>query len=52
MIGVAGLLRGAFWAATTEVWSPIDEAHHYGFVASLAEGHGIPTVGKDVMPIE
>jgi hypothetical protein len=52
VIGVAGLLRGAFWAATTEVWSPIDEAHHYGFVASLAEGHGIPTVGKDVMPIE
>ena len=49
---MVALLRGMFWATTTEVWSPIDEAHHYGFVASLAHGHGIPTVGKDVMPVE
>jgi len=51
-IALVGLLRGLFWVATTEVWSPIDEAHHYGFVQSLATGHGIPTVGKDVMPVE
>ncbi len=51
-IAAVGLLRGLFWVATTEVWSPIDEAHHYGFVQSLATGHGIPTVGKDVMPVE
>lgn len=51
-IAGVGLLRGLFWVATTEVWSPIDEAHHYGFVQSLATGHGIPTVGKDVMPVE
>jgi hypothetical protein len=51
-IAAVGLLRGVFWVATTEVWSPIDEAHHYGFVESIATGHGIPTVGKDVMPIE
>ncbi len=51
-IAAVGLLRGGFWVATTEVWSPIDEAHHYGFVESLATGHGIPTVGKDVMSVQ
>ncbi len=51
-IGVVGLLRGLFWVGATETWSPIDEAHHYGFVQSIATGDGIPTVGKDVMPIE
>ncbi len=52
VIGLVGLLRGLFWVAATETWSPIDEPHHYGFVQSLATGHGIPTVGKDVMPVE
>ncbi len=51
-IGLVGLLRGLFWVGATEVWNPTDEAHHYAFVASLAEGDGIPTVGKDVVPVE
>lgn len=43
------LARGGYWALTTEVWSPIDEAQHYAYVESLATGHGIPTVGRDLV---
>lgn len=51
-IAAAGLLRGLFWVGLTEVWNPTDEAHHASFVESLATGHGIPTVGKDIVSVE
>ena len=52
VIALAGLLRALFWVVATEVWNPVDEAHHYSYVASLAEGDGIPEVGHDRVPIE
>lgn len=44
-----GLLKGAYWVVLTPSWSAIDEAAHFGYVESLARGHGIPTVGKDLV---
>lgn len=44
-----GMLKGAYWAALTPVWSPVDEAQHFGYVESLARGNGIPTVGVDLL---
>ena len=37
---LVGLLRGGFWAATTQIWSPVDEAQHYDYVDRV--GHGLP----------
>lgn len=51
-ICLVGLVRGLFWVAATEVWNPIDEAHHYAFIASLGEGRGIPQVGRDQVPLD
>ena len=39
--------RGTYWAVTQEIWSPGDEAQHFGYIESLATGEGIPTVGRD-----
>lgn len=44
-----GLVQGAYWTFTTTVWNPTDEVAHYGYVESLATGHGIPTVGVDLI---
>jgi len=49
LLTVLALARGGYWALTTEVWSPIDEAQHYAYVESLATGQGIPTVGRDLV---
>ncbi len=52
LVAAVGLARGLFWAATTEVWNPIDETAHFGYVESIATGHGIPEVGKDLVSVE
>jgi hypothetical protein len=44
-----GLARGVVWAALTPVFSPIDEIAHFGYVESLAQGHGIPTIGRNLI---
>lgn len=44
-----GLLKGAYWVVLTPAWSAIDEAQHFGYVEFLARGHGIPTVGEDLV---
>ena len=44
-----GLAKGGYWAVTTQVWNPVDEAQHVGYVESIATGHGIPTVGQDLL---
>lgn len=49
---LVGFVRGLFWVVTAEVWYPIDEAQHYAYVQSLAEGDGIPVVGKDRVSVE
>jgi len=46
-----GLVRGVYWAFTTEVWNPVDEAQHYAYVESLARGHGMPVVGEDKLSL-
>jgi hypothetical protein len=43
------VVRGAYWICALEVWSPGDEAQHFGYVESLARGDGIPTVGRDLL---
>lgn len=42
-----GALRGGFWALTTPMPGPADEAHHFAYIESIAEGDGIPIVGTD-----
>lgn len=44
-----GLLKGAYWVVLAPAWNEIDEAQHFGYVESLARGHGVPTVGKDLV---
>lgn len=48
---MAGLLRGWFWAVAVDVWSPVDEAQHFAYVASLSRGD-MPVVGRDRVPPE
>jgi len=50
-IALVGLGRGLFWVAATEFPNPVDEAHHYAYVESLAHGH-LPVVGKDKVSAE
>lgn len=52
LILLIGFVRGAYWVVTTEVWSRVDEAQHYGYVESLARGHGMPEVGKDKLQLD
>jgi len=47
-----GFLRGGYWVLTSEMWSRVDEAQHYGYVESLAGGHGMPVVGEDKLQID
>jgi hypothetical protein len=47
LIVLVGFLRGGYWVVTTEVWSRVDEAQHYGYVEWMARGHGMPVVGED-----
>lgn len=47
LLTLFAVARGGYWVATLEVWSPVDEAQHFGYVESLATGDGIPTVGRD-----
>jgi 4-amino-4-deoxy-L-arabinose transferase-like glycosyltransferase len=47
-----GLAKGTYWAVTTQVWNPVDEAQHFGYVESIARGQGIPTVGRDLLSAE
>ncbi len=46
---VVGLLRGGWWVAVTEVWSPIDEVGHVDYVAAMAEDGRPPKVGRDLV---
>ena len=52
VILLLGVLKGGYWVVTTQVWSPVDEVQHYGYVESLARGQGIPTVGVDLLSDE
>lgn len=52
IISIVGLARGLFWVVLIEVWYPVDEAHHYAYVESLARGDGVPVVGKDFVSNE
>jgi len=52
LIALTGLARGLFWSAATEVFSPVDEAHHYAYVATVAEELRIPVMGRDLVPLE
>src|SRR5450759_2805706 len=52
LILAIGFVRGMYWVATMEVWSRVDEAQHYGYVESLAQGHGMPEVGKDKLQLD
>lgn len=52
LILAIGFVRGMYWVATMEVWSRVDEAQHYGYVESLAQGHGMPKVGKDKLQLD
>lgn len=52
LVGLAGLARGLYWSATLEVFSPVDEAHHYAYVAGLVEERRIPVMGRDQVPLE
>lgn len=52
LLTLLAVARGGYWALTTEVWSPVDEAQHYAYVESLATGEGIPTVGRDLVSPE
>ncbi len=52
LILLAGLGRGLFWIVTIAVWNPIDEMQHFGYIASIANGEGIPIVGEDLLPAE
>lgn len=47
LLTLFAVARGTYWAVTLEIWSPSDEAQHFGYVKSLATGEGIPTVGRD-----
>jgi 4-amino-4-deoxy-L-arabinose transferase-like glycosyltransferase len=49
IVMVVGLVRGLFWVFLAPVWNPVDETAHFGYVESLATGHGIPTVGEDLV---
>jgi hypothetical protein len=46
-IVLVGLLRGGWWVAVTEVWSPIDEVAHADYVVAMAEHGHPPKVGRD-----
>ncbi|MEY2426928.1 MAG: hypothetical protein QOI61_2500, partial [Actinomycetota bacterium] len=48
-ITLVGLLRGGWWVAVTEVMSPIDEAAHVDYVASVANHGRPPKVGRDLV---
>lgn len=49
-IALLGLLRGLFWVVVVEVTSPIDEAQHAAYVASLASRGRPPIVGTHHLP--
>lgn len=49
LLTLFAVARGTYWVVTLEIWSPIDEAQHFGYVESLATGEGIPTVGRDLL---
>ncbi|CAN5866040.1 hypothetical protein BH23ACT12_BH23ACT12_03180 [soil metagenome] len=52
LIVFAGLARGLYWSATMEVFSPVDEAHHYAYIATLADEFRLPVMGRDLVPLE
>jgi hypothetical protein len=54
MLSIVGLalIRGLFWVVLAPVWNPVDETAHFGYVESLARGHGIPVVGEDFVSPE
>ncbi|HEX2027535.1 MAG TPA: hypothetical protein VHF25_05995 [Nitriliruptorales bacterium] len=49
-ITLLGLLRGLFWVVVVEVPSPIDEAQHAAYVASLVSRARPPIVGTHTLP--
>lgn len=52
LILLVGFLRGGYWVATSELWNPVDEAQHYGYVEFMARGHGLPEVGEDKLQLD
>jgi hypothetical protein len=48
-IVLVGLLRGGWWVAVTEVWSPVDEVAHADYVAAMGEHGRPPKVGRDLV---
>src|SRR4051812_47759909 len=51
-IGLLGFGRALFWAVTLPVPTPVDEAQHYAYIASLAEHGHIPVTGRDVVGLD
>ncbi len=51
LLVLAGAARGGWWAATADLWHR-DEAQHYAYVLSVAEGRGVPTIGEDLVDVE
>ncbi len=52
VLGLLILLGGAhgvYWAVATPVWSPVDEMAHFAYVQSIADGHGVPVIGQDLV---
>ena len=47
VVMLLGLAHGAYWSVTTIVFDPVDEIAHFGYVQSVAEGHGVPVIGRD-----
>lgn len=43
----AGLARGLYWVAVTQVFSPVDEAAHFAYVQSMGHHLRPPVVGQD-----
>ncbi|HUR77268.1 MAG TPA: hypothetical protein VMZ22_04915 [Acidimicrobiales bacterium] len=48
-IALVGLVRGGWWVAVTEAYSPVDEVAHVDYVATMAEHGRAPEVGADLV---
>ena len=52
LILLVGLGRSVYWIASAQVWGATDEVQHFGYVQSIATGHGVPVVGRDLISDE
>lgn len=51
LLVLAAAARGGWWAVTADLWHR-DEAQHYAYVLSVADGRGVPTIGEDRVDVE